>query len=922
MNQPGYSIEFSRGRKISTRLRNVNILAFVLIVAVMTVAMTTILHGVTAKISKEYASMYSSKTAGDLSTYLEREIALIQKAANSQTIIDWFMDEENEPKRRAAYLEMKSYIGILQSENLYFCIVESMNEYSVTSKSGYAEFFAYDTIQEDREEDLWFFEAVDSDEEYILNVDVDKLLRRKLVWLNYPIRVNGKTLAILCTGLMLDRVALASFDGYEDKVVQGLVIDEHGTVQIDSAVAEESERVFFDKLVYVQDYAKDSVFDDAIALQLKKLERKGYYTVAEEPTVVPIANANYDYAAIVPLKDTNWAVVTFYSSSLLFSAKNLIPLYVLVLVLLGLYYVLLSRLNHQLLLAPFNRLIESLSAMNEQSETPIYGLAREDEFGSLSRTIQDMKTRLDSYNRELKTAVEQAEQASRAKSEFLANMSHEIRTPMNAIIGMAAIAGRAEDTERKAYCLEKIGEASTHLLGIINDILDMSKIEADKFELSYTDFNFEEMLQHLVNVIDFRVGEKKQKLTVQLDSKIPIMLEGDQQRLSQVITNLLSNAVKFTPDEGSIALCADLLEEAEGICTLKISVTDTGIGIAQEQQQRLFASFVQADNSTARRYGGTGLGLAISKSIVEMMGGRIWVESEVGKGSSFIFTIRMKRSEQREQSLLDDSIDRSMVRMLVVSESHEIQEYFKDAGKRMAVDFEVATAGAEALERIETEGAYDICFVDWALPDVEGGTFVQALKQQNNRWVVVVASVTEWEEVEDGEKVAGIDKFLHKPLFVSALADCINGCMENINASPKAKSQGDAMPNYKGRRILLAEDVEMNREIVQGLLAPTGIEIHCAENGTQAVAMFKDNPQLFDMIFMDIHMPEMDGYQATRAIRSLGEPRATEIPIVAMTANVFKEDVEKCLAAGMNNHVGKPLNLGGVMGILEQYLGA
>jgi signal transduction histidine kinase len=407
--------------------------------------------------------------------------------------------------------------------------------------------------------------------------------------------------------------------------------------------------------------------------------------------------------------------------------------------------------------------------------------------------------------KERNMALEKAERASQAKSDFLANMSHEMRTPMNAIIGMAAIGRAAPDIGKKEYSLEKIAEAGNHLLGVINDVLDMSKIEANKFELDPTDFDFEQMLKKTTDVIGFAMKEKRQHFTLSIDRDIPAILYGDEQRISQVISNLLSNAVKFTPDYGSISLeafpenqkpeTAALIpldgEKAEReVFSLRIRVTDTGIGIHSDQQARLFSSFTQADSSTSRKYGGTGLGLAISKRIVEMMGGQIWVESEPGKGSTFSFFVFL--------------------------------------GKGMAAVFPAA-GGETGTEGPETD-------------------------------------------------------------------------------------------NFTGFRILLAEDMEINREIVLALLEPTGISIECAENGNMALRIFNASPNAFDMIFMDIQMPEMDGYEVTRAIRASPAPNAKTIPIIAMTANVFREDVERCLEAGMNGHIGKPFDFDEVLGLLRRHL--
>lgn len=287
----------------------------------------------------------------------------------------------------------------------------------------------------------------------------------------------------------------------------------------------------------------------------------------------------------------------------------------------------------------------------------------------------------------INTAKEHADEESKQKSMFLANMSHEIRTPINAIVGMTAIGRSADNTERKDYCFSKIDNASKHLLGVINDILDMSKIAANKIELAPTDFNFEKMLQQTVNVINFRVDEKHQKFSVRIDQNIPHYLFADDQRLTQVITNLLSNAVKFTPDYGSVRLKAALLNEEDGKCVIKISVQDTGIGISPEQQTRLFQSFQQAESMTTRTYGGTGLGLAISKSIVNLMGGEIWVESELGKGTTFSFTVEVAQGKDLGDTV-PSKLDWKNIRILTVDDDLDILAYFKDLVTRLGASCE------------------------------------------------------------------------------------------------------------------------------------------------------------------------------------------------------------------------------------------
>lgn len=522
----------------------------------------------------------------------------------------------------------------------------------------------------------------------------------------------------------------------------------------------------------------------------------------------------------------------------------------------------------------------------------------------------------------LDRARTKSDEESRQKSVFLANMSHEIRTPINAIVGMTAIGRASSLAERKDYCFAKIDNASRHLLGVINDILDISKIEANKIELSPTDFNFEKMLQQAVNVVNFRVDEKCQKLTVYIDKAIPRILYADDQRLAQIITNLLSNAIKFTPNEGLIRLRTCLLSESNGIYTIQVEVSDNGIGLSPEQQTRLFRSFEQAESSTSRRYGGTGLGLSISRNIAELMGGKIWVVSALGQGATFGFTVQASIGDDTKYGLADQGVNWENIRILTVDDDTDILEYFSEIVSGFGASCEVASDAGEALHLVDSSGEYNIYFIDLKMPGINGIDLtreIRAREKKPGQSIVIMISSADFSTAEEEARKAGVDKFLLKPLFPSAIADTINECIGIVNEKSN-DSLLDIAGIFDGRHVLFAEDIQINREIVSSLLESTLLTIDSAENGLEAVQMFMKEPEKYDLIFMDVQMPEMDGYEATRQIRSLNVPRAKEIPILAMTANVFKEDVEKCLAAGMNGHLGKPIDLNEMLSLLRMYL--
>jgi signal transduction histidine kinase/CheY-like chemotaxis protein len=519
---------------------------------------------------------------------------------------------------------------------------------------------------------------------------------------------------------------------------------------------------------------------------------------------------------------------------------------------------------------------------------------------------------------EIELARQKSESANVAKSNFLSNMSHEMRTPLNAILGMTTIGLTDTSPEKKVYALNKIQDASTHLLGVINDVLDMSKIEASKFTLFNTEFVFEKMFQRVFDVIHFRIDEKQQKLTAHIDESIPDIIIADEQRLAQVIMNLLTNAVKFTPNGGSIHIEATALAQDAMSCTLQISISDSGIGISKEQQKRLFHAFEQAEASTSRKFGGTGLGLKISRSIVEMMDGNIEVTSKPDEGSTFTFTVTVGKGKSTPKKLLNSSLSSGKIKILAVDDDPCILEFFIATAKRIGIACDVADNAAKALSLLTQKGPYNLHFVDWLMPEMDGIELARKIQEQTELESIVMMSAYNWSDMKDQAQIIGITKFLPKPLFMSSVVDCINEVL--ANETIENASHNLAEDDFSGITILLAEDVEINQEIILALLSPTGIQIDCANNGKEAVSMFQANPSKYQMIFMDLQMPEMDGIQATIEIRKGNTPNASTVPIVAMTANVFKEDIEKCMATGMNGHVGKPIQLEEVLEQLRKHL--
>ena len=513
---------------------------------------------------------------------------------------------------------------------------------------------------------------------------------------------------------------------------------------------------------------------------------------------------------------------------------------------------------------------------------------------------------------EMRRAKALAEDAARMKSDFLANMSHEIRTPMNAIIGTAYLALKTDPTPRQRDYLKKIQASSQILLGIINDILDLSKIEAGKLAVESTDFEMEQVLDNVTNLIAEKAFNKGLELIVEVAGDVPLHLVGDPLRLGQVLINYVNNAVKFT-DHGEIEISVAVVRAIGNEVILRFSVRDTGIGLTEEQQGRLFRNFEQADTSTTRKYGGTGLGLVIAKQLAELMGGEVGVESTFGKGSTFWFTARFGRGSVRTRPLQPNPEMRGS-RMLVADDSETAREVIAEMLRSMTFTVVAVPSGEAAVAEIARAASagqhYEVAFLDWLMPGMDGIATAGRIRQLDlahpPRLVIITAYGRD--ELFKAADAAGIENILIKPLSASLLFDTIMRPLATENEERKVHGTAvseleSRLESIAGARILLVEDNDMNRQMATELLESAGFAVELAENGL--VALEKINQATFDAVLMDMQMPEMDGIAATLEIRKC--PQFDGLPIVAMTANAMQGDKEKCLAAGMQDHVTKPI---------------
>ncbi len=532
----------------------------------------------------------------------------------------------------------------------------------------------------------------------------------------------------------------------------------------------------------------------------------------------------------------------------------------------------------------------------------------------------------------LHKAKAEAETATRAKSDFLANMSHEIRTPMNAIIGMTHLALGSGLTARQRDYVEKAHHAAKSLLGIINDILDLSKVEAGKIELEKTRFRLEEIVAHSLSLLRQRAGEKEVELLVDFTDPALLgdggTLYGDPLRLGQVITNLLSNAFKFT-HQGYVRLTIDIETRSATEVILRFTVRDTGIGMTPEQVDRLFRQFTQADESITRKYGGTGLGLAISKKLVELMGGRIWAESVPGEGSIFRFTARFSRAETAASAGTAPLPESERLRVLVVDDRPEAVATM--TALLLALGVGIAPGGAvnhayngrEALAemaRMHRAGRpYDLLLLDWVMPEMSGGEVLRAMKEHD--WdrppLPVVVSAYDSHEVYDTATRLGASHVLTKPALPADLRRLL-GAVAGESGEASGDDQGERETSLAGMRVLLVEDNQINQQLAVEVMAGRGIEVEVASDGREALDRLAARPpDHFHLVCMDLRMPVLDGFEATRRLRA--DERFSALPIIAMTANVLPEERERCLGLGMNGHVAKPIDPDQLFAVLARH---
>ncbi|MGI5874678.1 MAG: response regulator [Bacillota bacterium] len=522
----------------------------------------------------------------------------------------------------------------------------------------------------------------------------------------------------------------------------------------------------------------------------------------------------------------------------------------------------------------------------------------------------DLETRKSmTQSQVLQDALAEAEAANKAKTAFLSNMSHEIRTPMNAIIGLDNIAlSDPEISAQTREYLEKISTSAHHLLGIINDILDMSRIESGRMTIKNEEFSFSKTLEQVNTIISGQCRDKGIHYECRTEGQIDEYYIGDDMKLRQVMINILGNAVKFTPEDGTVTFIIKDVARMDGKATLRFTISDTGIGMSKEYLPKLFEVFSQEDSSTTNKYGSTGLGMPITKNIVELMNGHIEAESEKGVGTTFTVTITLGQSSHIASDNDDIEIRPHEMSVLVVDDDRIACEHAQIILEQVGISCEMVLSGKDAIEMVKMRHTrrkdYNLILVDWKMPEMDGVETTRQIRAiVGNHTPIIILTSYNWDEVEEEARKAGVDTFVAKPLFAGTVMDEFREAFKKKNAKLVEETV-----DLKGRRVLLAEDVMVNAEIMMMVLSMREMEVEHAENGRIAVEMFGGHEEgYYDAILMDMRMPEMDGLEATRTIREMGRADAKTVPIIALTANAFDEDVQRSMQAGLDAHLSKPV---------------
>ncbi|MCL2821072.1 MAG: ATP-binding protein [Oscillospiraceae bacterium] len=804
--------------KLASRFRNIDML-FIAVILVITVVVSSIMVlSFVESASIDYVRFYTAESADILQKHLSKELSLVQHMSQSADIVEWFADEENSDKKENAFNELILFSDMLQSGRLNFAMMGSLNEYSVRNDTQLNELVPINVLSSDITENRWFFDTVGSFFDFTLNTDICPETGTRLLWINHKVIKDGRTVGIFCSALLFDEIYDSLFGHYDIKSVKGFVIDHRGVIKINSTIPKYDENQINS---LKENHILSVSSDDALISSINMYQRDPtIFTGRTVPEVSRLSEGDYRFMSIVHITDTSWQIVTFFNSSALFDATRILPPIFVVVLAFIIYAVLNSVIIRRIIFKPLEQLTQSVSESDKDSSA-IYGTDRNDEIGELARETQETWDSLHENSIALQTAVERANMASRSKSEFLANMSHEIRTPMNSIVGFSELAMDDNIPRRTKDYLGKIIENSELLLQIINDVLDISKIESGKMQLECVPFDLSEIFSSCRIAILPKALEKGIKLYFYAEPSVGKKLYGDPLRLRQVIINLLSNAVKFT-NSGMVKIHAVIKEKPAEDTTISFEVKDSGIGMSQEQLDVIFDPFSQAETGTTRKYGGSGLGLSITRNIIEMMGGTLHVESTLGVGSKFIFDITFKSVDIEEEA---DDIGHSSYRdikkpmfdgeVLVFEDNTMNQQVISEHLSRIGLQTVIAKNGKIGVDFVKArmennEKPYDIILMDIHMPVMDGLEAAAKIATLDVGTPIIAMTANVMSNDREIYNEAGMNDIIGKPFTSQELWRCmlkflkpVDILTENIN-----KTERD---DEKLRRKLIRHFVKNNR---------------------------------------------------------------------------------------------------------------